>query len=92
MHDIQSLRRELIELEIELKKVNDMSDDMLMETYNSNERDVLISEIKAEIDYKQSLIDKTIYFGKNDPDGEIEDRLFHFAFPTETAFWKYKGY
>lgn len=87
MERFDSLRRRLRELNAELEDIYAMSEEALQFAYNNDNRDEVIALVQADIANIQAQLDDA----ENDPDGEMEDRLFHFAFPTEADFWAYKG-
>lgn len=90
MERAEELRTKLRALNAELNDIYAMSEEALQFAYNSDNRAEVIAWGQADIADIQAQLDEAE--AENDPDGEMEDRLYHFAFRTEADFWAYKGY
>ncbi len=81
----EQLQRRLKELKAELEDIYSMSEERACDLYHVDEKSEAITVIEEEIERLQKKLDET------DNGDEEEQRMYHFAFPTESAFWRWKG-
>ena len=90
MDNLTTLKRELSERQAEYNDLLDLSEDAVCDMYNVDTKSEAINIFQEQIDSLIKEIDN-IQESNLDPDAEMEQRMYHFAFPTERAFWAYKG-
>lgn len=88
---IDTLRRELKELNAELSDIYDLSEEAACECYNVDRKAEIIEIMNDEIKAKSAELEEAEWDMGDDDDSEIE-RPYHFAFRTEASYWAYKGY
>jgi hypothetical protein len=90
MDNLTTLKRELSERQAEYNDLLDLSEDAVCDLYNVDTKSEAIKIFQEQIGSLIKEIDN-IQESNLDPDAEMEQRMYHFAFPTERAFWAYKG-
>lgn len=91
MDNLTTLKRELSERQAEYNDLLDLSEDSGCDLYNVDTKSEAIKIFQEQIDSLIKEIDN-IQESNLDPDAEMEDKLYHFAFPTERDYWAYKGF
>lgn len=81
----EQLQRRLKELKAELEDIYSMSDENACDLYHVDSKAEVVEMAEEEIGSIQAQLDKML-----DPDAEVERGLFHFAFASETSYWRYK--
>lgn len=85
---IKKLRTKASDLEIELSDLYAMSEERACDYYQVNYKEEAITLINEELAEAYKAIDEA----EERERAEMEDELYHFAFPTERDFWAYKGF
>lgn len=91
MSNLTTLKRELSKRQAEYNDLLDLSEDAVCDLYNVDTKEEAIRIFQEQIDELIKDIDEE-QANNLDPDAEMEDKLYHFAFPTERDFWAYKGF
>lgn len=91
MSNLTTLKRELSKRQAEYNDLLDLSEDAVCDLYNVDTKEEAIRIFQEQIDELIKDIDEE-QENNLDPDAEMEDKLYHFAFPTERDFWAYKGF
>lgn len=89
MDNLTTLKRELSERQAEYNDLLDLSEDAVCDLYNVDTKEEAIKIFQEQIGSLIKEIDN-IQESNLDPDAEMEQRLYHFAFPTERAYWAYR--
>lgn len=91
MSNLMQLKRELSERQAEFEDLLTLSEDAVCSLYNVDTKQEAVRIFQEQIDELIKDIDEE-QANNLDPDAEMEDKLYHFAFPAERDFWAYKGY
>lgn len=89
MDNLTTLKRELSERQAEYNDLLDLSEDAVCDLYNVDTKEEAIKIFQEQIGSLIKEIDN-IQESNLDPDAEMEQRMYHFAFPTERAYWAYR--
>lgn len=91
MSSLIQLKRVLAERQAEYDDLLTLSEDAVCDLYQVDTKQEAIRIFQEYIDEIIKDIDKE-QENNLDPDAEMEQRLYHFSFPTERDFWAYKGF
>lgn len=89
MDNLTTLKRELSERQAEYNDLLNLSEDAVCDLYNVDTKEEAIKIFQEQIDSLIKEIDN-VQESNLDPDAEMEERMLHFAFPTERAYWAYR--